>query len=151
MDIPLVLQQLRPGDDWGPCSQTDSTYETLAATWRGVSPCPTLEEMQESWVAIGAAATREAAIKAIDQQCSDTIAQGFSFAGKVFSLSANAQRNWTNMFLARSMLSYPLEISTKGDGTHTLVDANQVAAFYGTGIAVVHAALNAARLAKQGL
>ena len=54
MDIPLVLEQLRPGEDWGPCATSISTYEQLAATWRGESPCPTLEEMQTAWATIEA-------------------------------------------------------------------------------------------------
>jgi hypothetical protein len=151
MDIPLVLSVLRPGEDWGPCAQSESAYEDLAATWRGTSACPTMEEMQATWTTINAAATREAAIKAIDAQCEATIAQGFAFAGRTFSLSAAAQMNWTNMFIARSLLTYPLEISTKDDGKHTLADASEVAAFYTTGIGVVKAAIDTARAAKLAL
>lgn len=151
MDIPLVLSVLRPGEDWGPCAQTDATYEQLAATWRGESAVPTEEEMQAAWATIHNAASRESAIKAIDEQCQATIAQGVTFAGKVFSLSAAAQMNWTNMFIAKSMFAYPLEISTKDDGKHSLANAGEVASFYSTGIAVVKAALDAARAAKAAL
>ena len=52
MDIPLVLERLRPSEDWGPCAQSDSTYERLAATWRGQTACPTLAEMQATWATI---------------------------------------------------------------------------------------------------
>lgn len=55
MDIPIVLASLRPGEDWGPCAQTDSTYEKLAAKWRGTSPVPTRAEMQAEWVRLEAA------------------------------------------------------------------------------------------------
>ena len=54
MDIPLVLEQLRPGEDWGPCATSVNAYADFAAAWRGVSPCPTLDEMQAAWSAIEA-------------------------------------------------------------------------------------------------
>lgn len=54
MDIPQVLAVLRPNEDWGPCAQSDSTYEQLAAKWRGTNPVPTLEEMEAEWATIEA-------------------------------------------------------------------------------------------------
>lgn len=49
MDIPTVLASLRPGEDWGPCAQSDSTYAALAATWRGASPVPAEADMLAEW------------------------------------------------------------------------------------------------------
>lgn len=50
MDIPQVLAVLRPGEDWGPCAASDSTYAQLAATWRSkLSAVPTLAQMQAQW------------------------------------------------------------------------------------------------------
>lgn len=64
MDIPQVLAVLRPGEDWGPCAQSDSTYARLAATWRSpASTCPTEAEMLATWAIIEAnrpTATRDA-------------------------------------------------------------------------------------------
>lgn len=55
MDLVLVLEVLRPGEDWGPCAQSDSTYERLAATWRSpLSECPTEAEMLATWQQIRA-------------------------------------------------------------------------------------------------
>ena len=55
MDIPLVLQSLRPGEDWGPCANSTSTYAQLADTWRSkVSIVPTEAEMQTTWVTVQA-------------------------------------------------------------------------------------------------
>lgn len=72
MDIPQVLAVLRPNDDWGPCSQSDSTYSQLVAGWRGPSPVPTEQEMLHQWasieagrVAAEAVAKRTAAINAL--------------------------------------------------------------------------------------
>ncbi len=66
MDIPLVLEVLRPGEDWGPCAQSDSTYAAMAAKWRGSSAVPTEAEMGAAWTAIQAsrAANFVAALKA---------------------------------------------------------------------------------------
>lgn len=49
MDIPLVLAVLRPGQLWGPCAQTHSTYEEFAATWPGPTIVPTEAEMETVW------------------------------------------------------------------------------------------------------
>lgn len=62
MDIPQVLDRLRPGQDWGPCSQTHSTYTDLARTWRGTDPVPTLQEMEAAWVQIQAEAPGKLAV-----------------------------------------------------------------------------------------
>jgi hypothetical protein len=54
MDIPQVLSVLRPGEDWGPCAQSDSDYAALARSWRGSSPVPTESEMLAAWATIAA-------------------------------------------------------------------------------------------------
>lgn len=65
MDIPLILAVLRPGEDWGPCAQTDSTYADLARMWRGKSPVPTESEMRTAWAALETARVdRETTAKA---------------------------------------------------------------------------------------
>lgn len=56
MDIPQVLDRLRPGQDWGPCATSFSAYADLARTWRGTDPVPTLQEMQDAWTLIQAEA-----------------------------------------------------------------------------------------------
>jgi len=50
MDIPLVLESLRPSANWGPSANSDSTYQELRANWadKNIS-CPTLEEMRAEW------------------------------------------------------------------------------------------------------
>ena len=53
MDIPLVLDYLRPGEDWGPCAQSNSPYVDLAKTWRSKkSECPSEQEMLKAWTDI---------------------------------------------------------------------------------------------------
>lgn len=98
-----------------------------------------------------AAIDRDAAIHAIDAQCQAAIAQGFQFAGKTFSLSAAAQMNWTNLDAKKAAFTYPVEVSTKDDGAHSLASAAEVSAFCMTALLTVKAALDAARAAKAAL
>lgn len=58
MDIPAILEKLRPDDDWGPCADSSSTYEELKRAWRSeASACPTKAEMLAAWETIQAEAT----------------------------------------------------------------------------------------------
>jgi hypothetical protein len=52
VDIPLVLERLRPGVSWGPNAGSYSTYADLAATWPGPSAVPTQAEMDAAWTQI---------------------------------------------------------------------------------------------------
>ncbi|MES2089537.1 MAG: hypothetical protein V4532_06110 [Pseudomonadota bacterium] len=60
MDIARVLDyltstgRLLPGEDWGPGSNTDSTYTALVSGWRGVSTVPTQAEMDAAWEVVQA-------------------------------------------------------------------------------------------------
>lgn len=55
MDIVQVLTVLRPGEDWGPCAQSDSSYADLFRTWRSEKNfCPSLEAMEACWAEIEA-------------------------------------------------------------------------------------------------
>ena len=66
MDIPLVLESLRPSAKWGPCANSDSTYEQLKTTWADTeTTCPTLAEMRAEWLRIqdGAAAAEVAKLR----------------------------------------------------------------------------------------
>ena len=76
MDIPLVLERLRPGLDWGPYAQTNSTYLALASTWRDKSqPCPTFQEMSDCWAQIQAEQNAAPVLKSTDEQIADLKAQ----------------------------------------------------------------------------
>lgn len=58
MDIPLVLEVLRPGVYWGPMAQTGVAYADFAAAWpaSGSGTVPTEAEMNAAWATIGSAA-----------------------------------------------------------------------------------------------
>lgn len=67
MDIPLILERLRPGEDWGSCADSSSTYEEMKKSWRSeASSCPTKAEMLAAWETIQAEEkTREQAVKSL--------------------------------------------------------------------------------------
>ncbi len=98
MDIPLVLLRLRPGQDWGPCAQSDSTYEKLSATWRGVLPCPTRDEMLATWATIKQERDAERAAEDADAQ-------------EIARLKAKPRADWT---AADVKLAIQIWITRKG-------------------------------------
>jgi predicted AAA+ superfamily ATPase len=62
----------------------------------------------------------------IDRKTEASIAEGFVFQNNTFSLSQNAQLNWTSLRMAyiANTLSFPQVISTKDDGAFELTKDN---------------------------
>ena len=54
-----------------------------------------------------------------DKKTEDLILSGFTFAGNLFSLSFNAQINWSNLLNIPSAM-FPLNLSTKDDNIYLL-------------------------------
>ena len=59
-DIVRCLQKLGIADNVAPDT---SSYEAMAATWRGSVPCPTEAEMETAWVDVQADIAREEAAR----------------------------------------------------------------------------------------
>jgi hypothetical protein len=86
--------------------------------------------------------TKRAKYLAIDTRTEELIDQGFSFAGKVFSLSSNAQKYWIGMMVGKDLLTYPLVVNTLDDSsTLSVTDAVMVLQMYGTAMGTVKAHL----------
>jgi hypothetical protein len=77
----------------------------------------------------------------IDFKTKSLIAKGFLFAGKVHSLSDNAQKTLLGLDQLRndSMMTYPVKVNAlnDADGSAVLADANDVHAFFLTAIGTV--------------
>lgn len=74
----------------------------------------------------------------IDKRTEELIAEGFLFDGKVFSLSANAQRYWTGLMVGASAIAYPVVVNTLDDGaTYTIPNAGTVVGVYGAAMNTV--------------
>jgi hypothetical protein len=92
----------------------------------------------------------------IDARTVALIFQGFTHAGKVFSLSHPAQLYWTNMYVARAILTatvaFPLRVNTLDDlATHDIADATEVETFYATAVGTVKARLGGGTVLKDAV
>lgn len=78
-------------------------------------------------------------IKVIDEHTTELISAGFTFDNNLFSMSANAQINWSNMPNIPSSF-FPLRLSTKDDNVYLLSWENKEN-FYLTAMGFKHAKL----------
>ena len=67
-----------------------------------------------------------------DKKTEDLILSGFTFDGNLFSLSVNAQINWSNLLNIPEVM-FPLNLSTKDDNIYVL-NFNNVPNFYFTAL-----------------
>lgn len=91
---------------------------------------------------------------AIDENTRAVIGKGFQHAGKVFSLSREAQIYFSNMYVARDILTvmraFPLTVNTRDDlDTHDVADAVEATVMYTTAVGTVKAALGSGTDLKQ--
>lgn len=84
---------------------------------------------------------------AIDAKTQALIRQGFTFDGRSFSLSVNAQMNWSGLKTFEGLLSWPVAITTNDDSEYSLSQAN-LTAFTGTGLGTVSAHYGSGRALK---
>lgn len=77
---------------------------------------------------------KQAKVDQIDARTAELILEGFEFDGNFFSMSEAAQRNWAGMgtVLALGMLSFPMQISTKDEGSYVLQSQEHCLQFLGT-------------------
>lgn len=82
-----------------------------------------------------------------DAKTAETIFEGFTYDGNLFSMSTSAQINWTNLFFIPDEM-FPLNVSTKNDETvYSLALANRQA-FYGAALTHKNGALQAGNALK---
>ena len=84
----------------------------------------------------------------IDARTRELIEQGFLYSGEWFSLSDNAQRNWTALNAARDALTYPFPVSTKTDGEHIIANAVDMQTFTLTALAAANTHYSSGRALK---
>lgn len=84
----------------------------------------------------------------IDMRTRALIASGFTFDGSTFSLSENAQINWSGLNSAKDAIVYPVSVTTIDDGEYSLVDAPTVSAFFLTGVGVIKSHYDGGRALK---
>jgi len=109
-----------------PCqSQIDSDYIDYIA-WVQSGNEPTV-------VSTSIAAEKQKLIEKIDRRTQDLIEQGAVFNGVRFSLSANAQGNWTKIKafsdVITAMNAWPFAITTFDDEEYLLANATEATSF----------------------
>jgi hypothetical protein len=91
-------------------------------------------------------------IAAIDERTGELIRMGFSYGGKIFSLSDNAQRKMigTHEVKDHPALVYPVEWNTKDDLDSVLLsNAAELDAFYLTGLGTMRAHIDSGTTLKR--
>jgi len=83
----------------------------------------------------------------IDQKSTDEILNGFTFDGKIFSMSIVAQINWSNLLNIPEVM-FPVNVSTRGNELYVLDYAN-VHNFYMTALGHKSQALQSGTLEKN--
>lgn len=87
----------------------------------------------------------------VDQRTQELIAQGFSHAGKVFSLSLPAQNYWADIVNLPAE-NFPVEVNTLDDtSTHFVLDLAEAGVMKGAAMAAVLTALASGTAVKNQL
>lgn len=63
-------------------------------------------------------------IEGIDKRTKELIAQGFVYDGATFSLSKEAQGNWTDLEAHKALITWPKAITTLDDDEYSLAEAD---------------------------
>ena len=82
-----------------------------------------------------------------DKKTEELILSGFTFDGNLFSLSINAQINWSNL-LNIPQVMFPLNLSTKDDKIYIL-NFNNLQNFYFTALGIKNECLQLGNLIKK--
>lgn len=92
---------------------------------------------------------KEAKIVQIDAETESNIVAGFVYDGKLFSMSVNAQINWSNFPNLPSQV-FPLTIMSKSDEEYVLLEANKTN-FYLTALGHKNGHLQAGNAKKKAV
>ena len=85
----------------------------------------------------------------IDANTGVLILQGCLFEGVVFSMSSNAQRNWTALDTVRDELTYPFPVSLKDDSEFIFTDVTHYHTFSMTAMGTANAHYTSGRTLKM--
>ncbi len=86
----------------------------------------------------------------IDAKTRELITAGFEFEGNVFSLSGNAQLNWSEVHTNQNQFTFPLAISMKNHDTYD-IPQNKVQPFWSAAKDTVKGHLDSGRVLKKSV
>lgn len=86
----------------------------------------------------------------IDNRTQELINNGFDFDGRNFSLSSNAQQNWTALATLNNsgMLTFPLAVTTANDDEYEFDNQTEFLQFIGTAFSTVNGHIASGRALK---
>lgn len=87
----------------------------------------------------------------VDSAVQSKISAGLSFDGHTFSLSQNAQINWTNLRANKDLLTFPVECSIQDSPYIYYIEEENIDALVGAVLNAVKTILEHARAAKLGI
>lgn len=90
---------------------------------------------------------KAAKIIEIDKHTDAIIAQGFGYDSNRFSLSIEAQMNWSGLYTFQSIFSWPMGVTTLDNTTYELAQANLIP-FIVTASTVIATAIGSGRALK---
>jgi len=106
---------------------------------------PALDLIIENHSAFDLSELKESRYDEIDAKTVEIISAGFVFDGQTFSLSAQAQNNWTNIKAQKDVFNamgmFPIQVSTKDSDVYFLQYAD-VDSFWGAGMVAVKTPYN---------
>ncbi|MFA7287682.1 MAG: hypothetical protein WC055_02280 [Melioribacteraceae bacterium] len=108
---------------------------------------PIMEALSDVEVAISFIELQESMLSEVDSQTQSNIRLGFTFDGIVFSMSENAQLNWSNIPNIPKE-AFPFEVSGKEDDVYLLSEANKMN-FYMTAMSFKMSLLSAGTSKKK--
>ena len=96
---------------------------------------------------------KETRIIQIDARTQEIISNGFQFDGQMFSLSTNAQQNWTVLMvmLLAGKLTFPFKITSKDDGSYFVQNLTDLSAFIDSAFYAVNYQLEYGRVLKAAV
>lgn len=106
--------------------------------YQGDEPAPAGPSLQD---------LKTTAISEVDSQTEANILKGFTFGGLTFSMSTNAQINWSNFPNLPSQV-FPLSIMSKDDQEYLLSESNKMN-FYLSALGYKNACLQAGNAKKK--
>lgn len=104
-----------------------------------------------AWVLVAESLERYKTKKklAIDLKTQQLIGQGFTYASKIFSLSANAQLYWSNLLNIPSG-DFPLTVNTLDDlDSYNIADTTDAQGMYGAALSAVKGHLTSGTALKE--
>lgn len=126
-----------PGENWVLMTEEElsdylESHQTTYSNWE---------------VNINLTENKKKRIKEVDRRTQEIISNGFTFDSNQFSLSIEAQINWSGLVTLESLLTWPMTITTKVDGSYLLAQSDLLY-FIGTGKTVITTTLDSGRTLK---